>query len=921
MTELPRMPVFASKTYRAWPRYDDGGRALYQSAAIALESRYANDAHVAAYSVPAVPRRLDGGAPGHLVDGAPLGVPMAFFFVDLDGPGHQAPPAWRSEMAARVDRVLAEHPGGFFYETRGGGRLVWRRASPFVITTEVDARTWKLTYWRTLLYLSRRYGLEGDPACADWTRLYRAPHATREGGGHPEQLPTVGDPGLGGAFAFEPPEVDLGLDLAEARRLASAHPPAVGEDGVTRAAAPWGAALKALETLRGVPLHEPPLPSSSVGARPGRPQLEERQRLWCSGALDRLASSLARAGRGGRNNAARDAALILGHYAPHLLDPGAIERALLRACEANGLVRDDGQPAALATLRRAISDGMRTPKHPDLGEEHRPRGGSQEPALGGDLNSNPIGPVIEISADLPGNIDAAIAALVACPDLYTRGTSLAQVVLATDPEHPEGEGLPVLRALPKATLREMLCRVASWQRFEPRGNDGQGAWKSAIPGEAIVQGVADRGRWPGLRPILGIARTPFLRRDGSVCDHPGYDKASGYVLVCSEPFPSVPDRPSREEARAALDCLLDLFCDFPFVDEPSRHVPLAALLTLLALPALGGANVPAFLFDATTPGTGKSLLLDVVCLLATGREVPKSSWREDEEMAKVFGAAALEGASVLAFDNISPEIPFGGSAVELVLTCSGQYKPRILGRSEIPTLPWRAVLLATGNNVSVRGDTRRRVLLSRQQTTLERPEERDDFKYPLLRETARQRRGALVGAALTLLRAHAVAGRPAAVRRIGSFETWGAMVASALAWAGGANVLDAMPRPDTADDPILSSLRVLLEAWPLFDPTGHGLRLGALADKLYPFPRRFEDAPEDDGLGHVREAVELLAPAHGGGRVRVDVRRLGAVLRAHRERNLGGWAFQEGAMVRGSRTWRVIDPVTREPRRFVARGA
>lgn len=918
MTAPTLMPVFAAKTYRAWPRYDDGGAARYQPPAVAMLSRYATDAHVAAYSVPAVPRRLDKEAPGHAVDGAPLVVAMAFCLVDLDGPDHQAPPAWREQVAERVERALAEHPGGFSYETRGGGRLLWRRALPFLITNDVDAQTWKLTYWRTLLYLSRRYGLVGDPACADWTRLYRAPHATRDGGSQPEQLPLGGDPNLGTPFAFEPSEADLELDLAEARRLHAAHPPAVGEDGQPLRVSPWGAPLRALQELLRVPRDLPPLPLSLSTPRLQRPPPEERQRLWCSRALDKLASELARAGRGGRNQALRDAALILGHYAPHLLAPGAIERALLRACSANGLVRDDGQPAALATLRRAIRDGMRTPKLPELGEEPRPRGGSLEPARP-DPRTGPLLPVLEISADLPGNIDAAITALGASPDLYTRGTRLAQVVLATDPEHAEAEGVPVLRALPKATLREMLCSVATWQRVEPRGT-GQGAPRSTLPGEAIVQGVADRGRWPGLRPILGIARTPFLRRDGSVCGAPGYDKASGYVLVCSEPFPSVPERPSREEASRALDCLLDLFCDFPFVDEPSRHVPVAALLTLLALPALGGANVPAFVFDATTPGTGKSLLLDVVCTLATGREVPKSSWREDEEMAKVFGAAALEGASVLAFDNISPEIPFGGSAVELVLTCSGQYKPRILGRSEIPTLPWRAVLLATGNNVSVRGDTRRRILLSRQQTTLERPEERDDFKYPSLRETARQRRGALVAAALTLLRAHAVAGRPAAVRRIGSFETWGAMVASALAWAGGANVLDAMPRPDTADDPILSSLRVVLEAWPLFDPTGHGLRLGALADKLYPFPRRFEDAPEDDGLGHVREAVELLAPAYGGGRVRVDVRRLGAVLRAHRERNLGGWAFQEGAMVRGSRTWRVIDPVTREPKRFVAKG-
>jgi hypothetical protein len=239
MTAPPLMPVFATKHLLAWPRHVDGGAAMYQPPARALLSRYATDAHVAAYSVHTMPRRLDKEAPGHLVDGAPLVVAMAFFIADLDGPDHRASPAWRSEMAPRVERALAEHPGGFSYETRGGGRLLWRRALPFLIPTEFDAPTWKLTYWRTLLYLARRYGLVGDPACADWTRLYRAPHATRDRGGQPEQLPTVGDPELGTPFAFEPSEADLHLDLAEARRLHEAHPPPGGVDGRHRVAGPW----------------------------------------------------------------------------------------------------------------------------------------------------------------------------------------------------------------------------------------------------------------------------------------------------------------------------------------------------------------------------------------------------------------------------------------------------------------------------------------------------------------------------------------------------------------------------------------------------------------------------------------------------------------------------------------------------------
>jgi hypothetical protein len=187
------------------------------------------------------------------------------------------------------------------------------------------------------------------------------------------------------------------------------------------------------------------------------------------------------------------------------------------------------------------------------------------------------------------------------------------------------------------------------------------------------------------------------------------------------------------------------------------------------------------------------------------------------------------------------------------------------------------------------------------------------FKYPELREEAVRRRGELVTAALTILRAHALAGRPAAgVRRVGSFEKWAATVASAIAWAGGADVTGAMPRADTSDDPVLSALRVLLEAWPLFAPTGHGLRLGALADKLYPPQARPQGDEEasDDELGHVREALELLAPQRGGGRVRFDARKLGYVLRAHRGRNLGGRAFEEGPTNHGAKTWVVVDPKT-----------
>lgn len=386
------LPVLRIAKLRAWPKHPQGGAAGYQLAAVALRQRYTTDAHTAGYSAPSVLRRLDKAAAEQL----PGGVRMVALFVDVDGAEHKADPAWRAAESSKIAAAFAALPGGFCYQTRGGYRLVWRLAAPVIIASADDAARWRLRYWRTLLALSRRFGLEGDPACADWTRLYRLPHATRDEGGQPEDLPTEGDPELRQPLDLEISAADLAADLAEARRLEAAHPATKDERGKTTTAAPWGAAVKALALEAGegepeggasLPLEEArpvdgpaaeapprtsgPRPSSkaSSGARAPRLTREDRERLWAEKALERMASDLAATTRGGRNNAARDAALVLGHYAPHLLDPSAIERALLAACERNGLVRDDGRDAALTTIRSAISDGMKTPKRPNVSDD------------------------------------------------------------------------------------------------------------------------------------------------------------------------------------------------------------------------------------------------------------------------------------------------------------------------------------------------------------------------------------------------------------------------------------------------------------------------------------------------------------------------------------------------------------------------
>ena len=113
-------------------------------------------------------------------------------------------------------------------------------------------------------------------------------------------------------------------------------------------------------------------------------------------------------------------------------------------------------------------------------------------------------------------------------------------------------------------------------------------------------------------PILtGILLAPTLRANGAVLASPGYDRSSGLFLdFQGASFPEIPDSPTKEEAREALDVLCDLLAQSPFVSPADRSVALSYLLTILVRPTL--PTSPLFAFSATTRGTGKSWI--IACL-------------------------------------------------------------------------------------------------------------------------------------------------------------------------------------------------------------------------------------------------------------------------------------------------------------------
>lgn len=501
-------------------------------------------------------------------------------------------------------------------------------------------------------------------------------------------------------------------------------------------------------------------------------------------------------------------------------------------------------------------------------------------------------PEIVITTEEHDVTDAAVAALVREPGLYHRGGKLVRVRADDRNATP-----PVIEPMPLATIRELVTKNARLVLIRERSVDGVRApvKMAAHPPEFLVRAIDARGVWPGTRYLVGVTEHPTLRSDGSVLEVAGYDEATRLLYTPSADFPKVAANPTRESAIDAANELLDVVSDFPFAGTAHRSAWLALLLTALARDTIAGP-VPLGAIDATTPGTGKTLLADSVMQIAAGRPATKTAMPDsEEELRKRITAHILAGDRAVLFDNIAR--PLGGAALDAVLTAT-TWSDRILGRSEnARDLPLGTLWLATGNNLEFRGDLIRRVLHIRLDAEHERPEERTGFRHPLLLPWLREERPRLVVAGLTVLRAYSLAGRPdQRLRSWGSFEAWSELIRGAIVWTG-------LPDPAATREGLISAGDArreahaeLLAGWAELDDGRSGLTTGEALRQL--------EAMENRGRFQVlRSAISQLTFAP------IDklpsAAKVGIALRGVRGRIIGGLRLEEVGKRHSAAVWRV----------------
>jgi hypothetical protein len=223
------------------------------------------------------------------------------------------------------------------------------------------------------------------------------------------------------------------------------------------------------------------------------------------------------------------------------------------------------------------------------------------------------------------------------------------------------------------------------------------------------------------------------------------------------------------------------------------------------------ATAPLHAFTSPMAGTGKSLLVDLCAILATGRRMPViAQGRSEEELEKRLGAALLAGDTAISLDNCDHVLE---SAFLCQVLTQSKLNIRMLGYSKKVETPVNATVFATGNNLTIGGDVIRRALLCAMDAGCERPETRT-FTDNVI-DIARRRRDALVLAALTVLRAWHVAvgaGERTHMPPLGSFEEWSFRIREPLIWLGQADPCETLAEIRD-NDPHRGALVTVIMQW------------------------------------------------------------------------------------------------------------
>jgi len=395
------------------------------------------------------------------------------------------------------------------------------------------------------------------------------------------------------------------------------------------------------------------------------------------------------------------------------------------------------------------------------------------------------------------------------PSIFCRGGEKVTV-------RSDENGRTHIEGIPSDLLRHHLSQKATWVKVEVVGADDDGEpvveKTNAYPPLAVMKDLLARD-WDPVPALIGLSEIPILRPDGSMLATNGYDPESRIWMDLPEDLdiPTISENPTDDEVRRSIALLGESISEFPFEDEASRANALGLILSAVFRAAIPGL-IPMAVIDAPVAGTGKTFLVSLASVIATGRPAPLSAAPNgnDEELRKRLTAALMTDEPMIVFDNVDRQLK---SPILAQAITSETWMDRILGASRNVELTQHTVWAATGNNLEISGDLPRRCYVIRLDPKLAQPAQRK-FERPDLMGWARKHRGELLGACFTLARNWYVQGQaePDGNPWV-TFHEWRRFVGGILGAAGVRGFLANLDELQHAGDPDMAAWSRLLEFW------------------------------------------------------------------------------------------------------------
>jgi len=422
----------------------------------------------------------------------------------------------------------------------------------------------------------------------------------------------------------------------------------------------------------------------------------------------------------------------------------------------------------------------------------------------------------EVSADAA----AALAAANTPPNVFTIDGRLARLV------QTESGGVKA-QVMNREAVRGVLDRAAAFMSCKQI--QGENRYTKTCPPNPVVEDFMEMLEWPNIPPLTGIVSAPIAAPNGALITTPGYHEAGAVYFQPTTDAPLGDTRPTPQNVKNAKGLIEDtLLADFPFKDAASKANAIGLLISGHVL-RLVDAPAPIVLIDATSEGTGKTLLMDTLLSpFFQGSTPVLSEPTEEKEWRQQIATTLAEAPSHIVFDNVKRPVRSGSLAAATTTT---SFKNRILGVSQNATLPVRCAWVITGNNVNADPDIARRMVWVRLESNEEDPAQRTGFKIEDLRGWLKSEHCRVTTAALTLVRNWSENGRPDFTGRVlGGYESWSRVVGGILEAAGIEGFLGNLLEFRQSSDPEREAWKTFIRTWYSSEP----LRKEAGVKDLFP---------------------------------------------------------------------------------------